>query len=141
MIENKKQEETLAMRYFREKYPAFPKGKLIKSESPDFILKTGRHHTTGIELTRLITPAGGFQSPTALIEKLENLIRKKNEKLPLYRKNNFNELWLLITCDDLNLSGNIRLDEVLSDIHLKNGFDKVFLLDLFEGVVYSEGRL
>ena len=135
MPKDKKQDETLIIHYFRERYPAFPKGKLIKSESPDFILKTGRHRTIGIELTQIIPPAGGFSSSVRLYEEVEKIIRKKDKKLPLYRKNHFNEIWLLITCDDLNLPGDIQLDEILSGPGLNNGFEKVFLMDLFEGEV------
>ena len=37
--EDKKQTEALFMDFFRTIYPEFPKGKLIPSESPDFIVK------------------------------------------------------------------------------------------------------
>ena len=33
----KKDKEKLVLQYFREKYADFPKGRLMKSESPDFI--------------------------------------------------------------------------------------------------------
>lgn len=49
----KKQLEHLLIHYFRECYDAFPKGKLIASESPDFILKMKARFNLGIELTRL----------------------------------------------------------------------------------------
>jgi len=141
MARDKKQDETLVMRYFREKYPAFPAGKLIPSESPDFILKTGRHRDTGIEITQIISPATGFQNKQQIIEELEKIIRKKNDKLLLYRRNNFNETWLIIACDDLNLPGHNQLDDVLSGPNFTNGFDKVFLFDLFSGEVREVGRM
>jgi hypothetical protein len=53
-MDNIKQiQEYIIIDNFRKHYPQFPKGKLIKSESPDFILKTGAKHTIGIELTSL----------------------------------------------------------------------------------------
>ncbi len=39
MARNKITDEKLVMQYFREKRADFPKGKLTKSESPDFTLK------------------------------------------------------------------------------------------------------
>ena len=53
MLPDKKQVEILLMHYFRKCYMAFPKGKLVPSESPDFILKVNTKKGIGIELTRL----------------------------------------------------------------------------------------
>jgi hypothetical protein len=53
MQPEKKQLELLLMHYFRERSPDFPKGKLMLSESPDFILKLKTKNRVGIELTRL----------------------------------------------------------------------------------------
>jgi len=41
------------MRSFRENYPDFPKGKLTKSESPDFVLKLSPSKSIGIEISRI----------------------------------------------------------------------------------------
>lgn len=49
----KKQLEILLLQYFRECYPHFPKGKVLSSESPDFIIKLKSKNNIGIELTRL----------------------------------------------------------------------------------------
>ncbi|MFW5773680.1 MAG: hypothetical protein ACOCWD_03275 [Tangfeifania sp.] len=49
----KKQLEYLLIHYFRECYNEFPKGKLIATESPDFVLKMKSRQNLGIELTRL----------------------------------------------------------------------------------------
>ena len=49
----KKQLEIVLMHYFMEFYPEFPKGSLLPSESPDFILTFKKRHQLGIELTRL----------------------------------------------------------------------------------------
>ena len=53
MEDVKKDKEWLVLQYFREKYAGFPKGRLLKSESPDFIVRQGRKRGIGIEMTRL----------------------------------------------------------------------------------------
>lgn len=53
MQPDKKQLEILLVNYFRVCYEDFPKGQLIPSESPDFIIKMKNRHEIGIELTRL----------------------------------------------------------------------------------------
>ena len=52
MLPGKKQLEVLLIHYFRECYPDFPKGKIIHSESPDFIVSVEKRNKTGIELTK-----------------------------------------------------------------------------------------
>jgi hypothetical protein len=52
-LNGKKQIELLLLEYFRQLYPYFPKGKIIPSESPDFILNHSISRTIGIELVRL----------------------------------------------------------------------------------------
>ena len=61
--ETKAQWEKAVMRLFRETCPGFPHGRLIKTESPDFILKTSRKRSTGIEITRLYNPGPGEHNP------------------------------------------------------------------------------
>ncbi len=53
MQPDKKQLEVLLIQYFKDCYPDFPKGKIIPSESPDFILTLKSKNSLGIELTRL----------------------------------------------------------------------------------------
>lgn len=53
MQPEKKQLEVLLMNYFRECNPDFPKGRLVPSESPDFVLTLKSKNNLGIELTRL----------------------------------------------------------------------------------------
>jgi len=57
-IEIKKMEEMQLLRYFIHCYPEFPKGKIQKSESPDFIIRTSRHHSIGLELTKIYLQKG-----------------------------------------------------------------------------------
>ncbi len=53
MHEDKFAEEKQIMLLFRDALKGFPKGKLIKSEAPDFILRQAHKKKTGIEITRL----------------------------------------------------------------------------------------
>ena len=53
MVPYKKQLEILLIRYFKECYPDFPRGRVIPSESPDFIITLKSKNNLGIELTRL----------------------------------------------------------------------------------------
>ncbi len=53
MQPDKKQLEILLIQYFKDCYSDFPKGKIIPSESPDFIVTLKSKNSLGIELTRL----------------------------------------------------------------------------------------
>ncbi len=123
-----KSEEWLVMRYFREKYADFPKGKLTKSESPDFILRVNRKKSIGIELTRLDYILKDH--PALLPEQLLKLLEKKEDKLRLYKKKLLQEYWLIFTTENLNSS--IFLTEI---IVTDSEFDHVFIFDLFSGKI------
>lgn len=62
----KKQMEILLMHYFKSCHSAFPKGKLVPAESPDFILKLKSKNQIGIELTRLYPESAGVLSELQL---------------------------------------------------------------------------
>lgn len=91
MRPEKKQLEHLIIHYFREYCKSFPKGKLVASESPDFILKINSRLNLGIELTRL-NPLNA-KSPTSkelvrdqlrdeIIERAKNIfIQSSSENL------------------------------------------------------------
>jgi hypothetical protein len=51
--QQKKQLESLLVSYFKQACPSFPEGKLVESESPDFLLTLKNNSVVGIELTRL----------------------------------------------------------------------------------------
>ena len=53
MQAEKKQLEFLLLHYFKECYTDFPKGKIVLSESPDFVIRLKSKSQLGIELTRL----------------------------------------------------------------------------------------
>jgi hypothetical protein len=70
----KKQLEILLINYFRESFTDFPKGIIVPSESPDFILSLKTKNQLGIELTRL-NP--GNASPPDFAYLLENESRDR----------------------------------------------------------------
>ena len=49
----KKEKERLVVEQFRDTYTEFPKGKLVLSESPDFVIRTSPRYSIGIELVSL----------------------------------------------------------------------------------------
>ncbi len=135
-------EELQIMEQFRNEYQEFPKGKLDKSESPDFILKTTARNAIGIELTKLHGPTvtkfkthfprkiNGYISPEFNRENIEFTINAKNEKLSYYQEKKLNQLWLLITADLDESPVNFNLGNKLQNWTFNSGFQKVFLLEL-----------
>jgi hypothetical protein len=76
--EKQDEEEISILKYFSKKYSDFPKGKLVKTESPDFILKINPRKSIGIELTKLAQSKFLNQEFTPhQIESLEKDIVKK----------------------------------------------------------------
>lgn len=128
---DKFQEEKLIMEYFRKCYIHFPKGKLIKSESPDFILKINPKKSYGIELTRLV------QSESLIQEQIQLALDKKQKKIALYQKGWFQQLWLILHADQIYSPIKFLDDLNFNKSDFKSGFDQIFIFDLFEGKVYS----
>lgn len=142
-------EEEYIIDLFRKHYSGFPKGKLLKTESPDFILKETPKTAIGIELTKLHGPdfqpqqihsAGslnGYQPPEFNKENIDFTIRSKGEKLYLYRQKKLNQIWLLITADlnespvAYNLKNKFEHWNFLTDFH------KVFLFELKTRTVFE----
>jgi len=135
-------EEMLIMEYFRNEYDEFPKGKLQKSESPDFILRLSPKNAIGIELTKLHGSTVnkhkthyprkivGYLPPGFNRENLEFTIDVKNENLAYYQKKRLNQLWLLITADLDQSPVNYNLVNKLKNWRFVSGFQKVFLFEL-----------
>jgi hypothetical protein len=142
-------EELLIMEQFRNKYVEFPKGKLQKSESPDFILKISPKNSVGIELTKLHGPTvskfkthypsriNGYQAPEFNRENLEYTINAKNEKLSFYQEKKLNQLWLLITADLKESPVTYNLENKLQNWTFASGFQKIFLLELKNAKVFE----
>lgn len=135
-------EEMVIMEKFRMEYIDFPKGRLEKSESPDFILKESVKSAIGIELTKLHgktvnklkthfpTKISGYQPPEFNRENIEFTINAKNEKLSLYRQKNLKQIWLLITADLNESPAAFNVDNKLSNWSFESGFHRVFLFEL-----------
>ncbi|MBE0663831.1 MAG: hypothetical protein IH597_15350 [Bacteroidales bacterium] len=153
-MENQFDDEREILQLFRKSWPAFPKGRLIKTESPDFILKTSRKNSIGIEITRIDTPTSGkhFNSSetnnslsksisgaetTQFItgKFLESTIERKEQKLSLYRKQMSDAYWLIITTKSSNWEGS-RLPQSIHEWNFETKFDKLFLFMLPECKVF-----
>lgn len=142
-------EEFSIMDQFRTEFEDFPKGKLVKSESPDFILKVNTKTSIGIELTKLHGSAvrkekthfprkiNGYQPPEFNRENIEFTIQAKNEKLPVYRQKRLNQIWLLITADLDESPVSFNLKNKLDKWSFSSGFQRVFMLELKNGKVYE----
>jgi hypothetical protein len=104
--------------------PDAPTGKLISSESPDFILAVNRRKRIGIELTRLIIEKENTQKHLDK-EHIEEALKKKNDKLPLYRKKRIDIYWLIIIVEDK--SNDIILHQNTDQWTFGTAFHKVFL--------------
>ena len=135
-------EEMLIMEQFRNSYSEFPKGKMLKSESPDFIVKKTVKSSIGIELTKLHGPTinkfkthyprkiNGYQPPQLNRENIEFTINTKNEKLHIYRQKKLNRIWLLITADLVESPVSFNLANKLESWIFSSGFEKIFLFEL-----------
>jgi len=243
MQELKKQLEVLLVSYFRECSDDFPNGKLVASESPDFIVKLKNSHRLGIELVRL--NPGSAEVPDAIedeqnliqeeliedarelfeqnsseklfvkflfnkkhpvsperslavavravsairngirnwnprtlfylvipkeqlpegideilvahhpgletsvwersnnlgisrnvVEDIQKSIEKKEEKLRLYKKQQLESYWLLITTDRLRGQRNYNIRNQIANQNFHSGFDGVFLFDLFRSHIF-----
>jgi len=128
---NQQDEEILILEYFRKHYSDFPKGKLIKSESPDFVLKETPKKSIGIELTHL-----NYTAPT-LKEKIERTLVNKNQKFNLYKSQKFNEIWLIIHNDFVEEAISYNIQNKLINWVFLTKFEKVFLFDLFENKIFE----
>jgi len=123
---NQQEEEILILDQFKKYFPDFPKGKLLKSESPDFIVKLNTKKTIGIELTRL------DQKENTFFESIEATLKNKSSKFNLYQRKKFASIWLIIHTDFIEGMSLFNLQEKLDNQNFETVFDKVYLFDLFE---------
>lgn len=128
-------EERAILDLFVSLYPAFPKGRIKQTESPDFILSLGRKRTIGIELTKLYLHNIEGQASKQQNFKLEpgqiqQIIDRKGNKINLYHKKKTDELWLIIVLGfDENLKSHLISNNNFNHIY-QTGFNKVFMLDM-----------
>lgn len=122
--------EWVVMRNFRRNWPFFPKGKLVKSESPDFVLAVSPRQKIGIELTSLhfetepIIPSSATGKSIFLNSLIEKAISKKEEKLQRYFKSKANQYWLIFLVDfDLSIAEVLRN----AGANAESRFQKIFI--------------
>ena len=136
MKRDKKLDEMILMQYFIEKYPEFPKGKLVQQESPDFILRVSRKKHIGIELTQIrFLNNNEPKTITEISSIIKKTIQKKNEKLRLYNASKPFQNWLIIYCESLNIRKNTKFSSQLKKVQFESGFNIIFLFDLFAGLI------
>ena len=70
-----------------------------------------------------------------VVEDIRLAIAKKDEKLRLYRKQQLDEYWLLITTDCLRADKNINLLNKINNEEFESRFQQVFVLDLMRARV------
>jgi hypothetical protein len=133
----KKDEERVIVKYFLDKYPDLPKGRLIDHESPDFILKISRKQSLGIELTQIHLPKGALHKPSDLFDQIAQLLKKKGKLLPSYRAPGIRQVWLLIFAEDIQLPSSMDMQTKLSKVGFESAFDRTFLFDLFSGEIWE----
>ena len=146
---NQQEEEKLIIELFRQEFDDFPVGKLMKTESPDFILRNRNRFATGIELTKLHGPlfkqpshnvifgSHGYRPPELTRENIEFTIQSKEEKIYLYQRKRLNQLWLIITTDLSENPVNFNVDNKLANWNFKSVFNRVFLFELMGRKVYE----
>jgi len=132
--QEKKQSELSVLNDFKNHYEDFPKGRIRKTESPDFIVEVTPRRTVGIELTRLL-PAGPASAshryvPARLSREILMLtIEKKEEKLPIYFEKKLDYIWLIITINKLDNASSLNLPDRFSEWDVTSLFNKIFLFD------------
>ncbi|MBK9290564.1 MAG: hypothetical protein IPM52_02875 [Bacteroidetes bacterium] len=135
---DKKKEESEVLRAWLQIGSDLPKGRIVSSESPDFLWHISRRKIIGIELTKLMFPfsaahidLGIREGRWHLIQKLNQLIVSKNELIPLYLSNTrSSEIWLLVDCDDMAFGYMHHLLPGIGEWLAANRFSRI---DLFFG--------
>lgn len=138
-----KNQEIIVIKSFKDHYPDFPAGEIIKHESPDFIIQDGPKKKIGIELVQLLPPPehhysmAGIMKPKYAYEQLMMTILLKNKKRKLYNNPHFNKIWLLIHFDYLDGGDNFNLKNRIEKWSFTNSFDRVFIYNLFTCNTYE----
>jgi hypothetical protein len=139
---DKEKEERLIMDIFRDRFAGFPKGNLTKTESPDFVLRTGPKRAIGIEVTALFRPNSqqmikGAVSLKVLKGAITDAITRKEGKLGAYRRRKLNQLWLLLTMDSANAEMGAWLSGCVGQWEIDSGFRKIYLIDWYDKQIWE----
>ena len=139
----RKQEERAYLDTLALLYPGFPDGRIMASESPDFVIRSGPRQATGIEITRMtrkdfnwLEGRAGYFLPLLTRDQLVEKIRTKEEKLELYRKKRLHEIWLVIIVKGFSNPGPFNIHNQLQNWHIGSSFDRVLLIDLEKNLLY-----
>lgn len=126
---------------FRDVYADFPKGKLTKSESPDFTLSPARKQFIGIELTRVMPDYNEeeveFWTPEGFYGKIKAAIEAKEIKLKSYQKNMFQTYWLIMSADHLNGIEALNIKNLTDNLRIRSDYNKIFLFLQNKNKVYE----
>ena len=137
--ELKKVQERQWLDAFKEVYEHFPSGKIMASESPDFVIQLKPRSRIGIEITQYEVYRTENQKALPSFvdaERMTLLIEKKNEKQKLYQKKWLNAYWLLIVINTEIQPTRLRFSEnLMQHYHAISVFDRLFVLD------YGQRRL
>jgi len=124
MQPEKKQLEILIMQYFRESYGDFPRGIVLSSESPDFLVRLKSKNVLGIELTRL-NPGNAKEPDENLLKEIafrENLIQQTKE---LFENTSELKLFVKFLFSEKNII--TREKEISVAVEVVNSIRKVIL--------------
>ena len=141
-ISEQKKEERGYLDLFSTLYLQMPTGRVIASESPDFIIRDGRKKRWGVEVTRLTRQEyhdrpGQLHSPELRKEALMDMIQMKEEKLYLYRRKNLLQIWLLIVVDGFDSPASFNIFNQITNWQIESEFDAVLLLELSRERIYE----
>jgi hypothetical protein len=134
-MEDKKTEELMILKSFRECYIDFPKGMLNASESPDFILSLGPRKKIGLELTRLQRSHSGADPFS--FENISECLKSKEEKLVLYRRKKLQEYWLILAVHDHSDNPRYNLHNKFMVWRFDTGYNRIFIFNVTNGDVYK----
>ena len=81
--------------------------------------------------------AGDHLVPSLSKDYLEEIIRAKEQKLPLYRKKRFDQYWLIIYADSFARSVSFHVSNQLEAWNIQSEFHQVFLFERMNFRVYS----
>jgi hypothetical protein len=131
---DKKEHESKVLQIFKDSVTDFPKGKIVRYESPDFLIRLNRKKVIGIELTELhgqvfYDNQGHFTQPELLFQHIENTISAKEAKIFLYQKVKPVELWLLIHLRSFQDQLSFNYRNKLQNWYFSSSFDRIFILE------------
>lgn len=128
-MDRKSVEEKEIIAKLRKHWPGFPKGKLVKSESPDFILRLNRRKSIGIEITRMDDFRHEDSESLLILQKqILSTISRKEGKLPLYYKKVLDAYWLIITVNFGDDNALNRIPDLTDFSEIATRFHKVLVI-------------